>query len=119
MKSIAIFGFAFLLILGCGKPTKSYPKLEMSTDEIVDALVQIYTINAANELNNTGIRDSMSLVYIEQVSEVTGKPLSVIRSDIEKLKLMPDSLFILQSIALDTMRSIYERNYFRTKALNN
>lgn len=119
MKILPIVSFVFLLILGCGKSTKSYPKLEMSTDEIVDALVQIYTINAANELNYTGIRDSMSLVYIEQVSDVTGLPISVIRSDIDKLKMMPDSLFILQSIALDTMRSIYERNYFRTKATTN
>lgn len=119
MKIIAIVCFALLMILGCGKSNKSYPKLEMSTEQIVDALVQIYTINAANELNNTGVRDSMSLVYIEQVSEVTGLPISVIRSDIDKLKMMPDSLFILQSIALDTMRSIYERNYFRTKASTN
>lgn len=102
-------------VLGCGKPKKKYPKLEMSTEQIVNVLVQIYSVNAANELNDPSVRDSMANVYMDQISKMTGISVDVIRSDMDKLKTMPDSLFILQSAAMDSLRAVYENHYYKTK----
>ncbi len=115
MKQILMFVILSLILISCGKPKKKYPKLEMTRDQIVNILVQIYSANAANEFNDAAVRDSMANVYMSQVSEVSGIPMAVIRSDMDKLKQMPDSLFILQSAALDTLRSVYEKNYYKTK----
>lgn len=116
MKQSFLLIFALTILhISCGKQNKSYPKLAMTTDQLVNVIVQIYAANAANEINDPLIRDSMANIYMAQVSETTSIPLDVIRSDFEKLKQMPDSLFILQSAALDTLRSIYEKNYYKTK----
>ncbi len=115
MKRRLFFLLVLLIAISCGKPKKKYPKLEMSREQVINVLVQIYSVNAANELNDSAVRDSMANVYMDQVSEITGIPVSVIRSDLDKLKKMPDSLFVLQSAAMDTLRAVYEKHYYKTK----
>lgn len=99
----------FTLSYSCGKAKKNYPKLEMNADEIVHVLAQIYIANAAININDVSLRDSTSQVYFEQISKLVGKPIDIIKSDFEKLQLMPDSLLVLENRALDTLRAIQER----------
>ncbi len=117
MKKI-IWMFSYCLIafaMSCSNSNGKYSKLEMTNEEIVNVFVQIYSVNAANQLNDPAVRDSMANVYMEQVSRITGKSVMTIKSDLDKLKQMPDSLYVLQSAALDTLRAIYEKNYYKTK----
>ncbi len=86
----------------------------MSADEIVHAMVEMYTINAAVNINDVVFRDSTSAVYYEQLSKISGKSVTVIREDFEKLLLMPDSLLVLQNRALDTLRAIQDKTINKT-----
>lgn len=103
------------LIVSCGERQVKYPELEMTSDEIVQAFVEIYSIRAASSFNDESIRDSMEVIYRQQVETITGKSYEIFRSDFEKLKKMPDSLMMLESRALDTLRLIYENNYYKHK----
>jgi hypothetical protein len=85
----------------------------MTADEIVDALINMYSANASININDVGYRDSTSNVYFEQISKISGKSVDVIKSDFEKLQLMPDSLLVLQNRALDSLRVFQERQVFR------
>jgi len=111
---MSIKGLIFMVCIGaffsCSKSQKSYPKLEMTADEIVNAIVQMYTVSAAINVNDEKYRDSTSAVYYQQVAKLTGKSIEVIKSDFEKLELMQDSLLILQNRAMDTLRMMQERN---------
>lgn len=103
-----VFIIIMMLSQSCGKDKKDYPKLEMSADEVVHALVQIYIANAAININDVSLRDSTARVYFDQISKLVGKPIDVIKSDFQKLQLMPDSLLVLENRALDTLRAIQE-----------
>ncbi|MBK8886359.1 MAG: hypothetical protein IPN46_07305 [Saprospiraceae bacterium] len=85
------------------------PKLEMTSDEIVHAIVQMYSVNAAVNISDFSFRDSISGVYLQQISKLTGHSIETIKSDFAKLQQMPDSLLVLQNRSLDTIRVIQER----------
>jgi len=101
--------FICCLIFACKTGEKKYPALTMSQDEIVQAMVEMYTINAAININDVSLRDSTSAVYYDQLSAITGKSVNTIREDFEKLLLMPDSMLVLQNRALDTLRAMQDK----------
>jgi hypothetical protein len=78
-----------LIIIGCGKGHS--PKLILTNDELVKAMVELYTINAALEIDDLTLRDSLSAVYLRKVADITGHSPEIIRNDFDKLILMPDS----------------------------
>lgn len=98
-----------LFLFSCSKKQKDLPELSMTPDEIVNILVDLYTINAAVNLNDVVYRDSTSEKYYNQLAEISGKPVQSIKSDFEKLLLMPDSLMVLQNRALDTLRTLQDK----------
>jgi len=120
MSKSGIIGWflIFYSLTSCFNKEKSYPKLELSADEIVHALVQMYTANATINLNDAVFKDSTSSVYYSQVAKLTGKPIEVIKSDFEKLQLMQDSLIVLQTRALDTIRIIREKQMTKSGVMN-
>lgn len=101
----------FLIPFSCGYSKKKEPKLALSTDELVHAMVEMYTINAAININDISFRDSTASVYYKKVSENMGISTEIIRSDFEKLMKMPDSLILIQGRALDTLRFLMDKNY--------
>jgi hypothetical protein len=98
-----------LIIIGCGKGHS--PKLILTNDELVKAMVELYTINAALEIDDLTLRDSLSAVYLRKVADITGHSPEIIRNDFDKLILMPDSLLMIQGRALDTLRILTDRVY--------
>jgi len=112
-KYVGILLFV-LLICSCKTGGKQYPKLSMSADEIVHSMVEIYTINAAMNINDLSFRDSATGVYYNQLSKISGKSIAAIREDFEKLLLMPDSMLVLQNRALDTLRAMQYRTISKT-----
>ncbi len=104
----------FVLICSCKNGEKQYPQLSMSADEIVHCMVEMYTVNAAININDFSFRDSTTLVYYEQLSKISGKSVATIKQDFEKLLLMPDSMMVLQNRALDTLRAIQDRTINKT-----
>lgn len=116
MKSI--YFLLIFLIVGCSQNSTHHPKLQMTRKELVSALVQLYTVNAAININDVNLRDSTSKVYFKQIETIVGKPMHVIQSDLEKLKEMPDSLLVFQGIALDTLRAIQERQILKPKNIS-
>ena len=113
-KKIAGILLVFSLFSSCTSDKKKYPVLSMSADEIVHAMVEMYTINAAVNINDVVFRDSTSAMYYEQLSKISGISVSVIREDFEKLLQMPDSLLVLQNRALDTLRAIQDKTINKT-----
>lgn len=95
--------------MGCFDLSKNDPKLELTNEEIVHAMVEMYSINAAIQINDETFKDSTNQVYIAQLEKITGKKIATIRSDFEKLSQMPDSLLVLQNIAMDTLRMLQDR----------
>ena len=86
-------------------------QLSLSNDELVHALVEIYTLQAAQNLNDLVYRDSMANIYYAIVAQNIGRPVELIRKDFEKLVNMPDSMVVLQSRALDTLRHLQDSRY--------
>lgn len=105
-------------IFGCAQNSARIPELQMTSEELVSALVQLYSANAAININDINLRDSTSKVYYKQIETIVGKPMDVIQSDLEKLKEMPDSLLVLQSMALDTLRAIQEKQLLKPKGIS-
>ncbi len=104
----------FVFICSCKNGGKQYPQLSMSADEIVQCMVNMYTVNAAININDLSFRDSTTVKYYEQLSKISGKSVTTIKQDFEKLLLMPDSMLVLQNRALDTLRAIQDRTINRT-----
>jgi hypothetical protein len=104
----------FVLICSCKKGEKQYPDLSMSADEIVHCMVEMYTINAAININDFSFRYSTTAVYYGQLSKISGKSVTTIKQDFEKLLLMPDSMLVLQNRALDTLRAIQDKTINKT-----
>lgn len=101
-------GLSIFLFVSCGY--KKNNELVLTNDELVHAMVQLYSINAALELNDASLRDTMSGVYFKKVSELTGHPTEIIKNDFDKLIQMPDTLLMIQGRALDTLRALMEKN---------
>lgn len=95
-----------LLVCGCRHEKKTVPQTTLTHDEIVKAIVELYTVNAALDINDAAFRDSTASVYFTQVSKILGRPAEVIREDFRILSAYPDTLMALQSKALDTLREL-------------
>lgn len=118
-SSMKNFYFVIIFfIFGCAQNSARIPELQMTSEELVSALVQLYSANAAININDINLRDSTSKVYYKQIETIVGKPMDVIQSDLEKLKEMPDSLLVLQSMALDTLRAIQEKQLLKPKGIS-
>jgi hypothetical protein len=98
-----------LLATSCKKKIKDLPVLTLSNDQIVKAMVEIYSVKAAVDVNQLDLRDSVHQVYFKQAATIIGQPMEVIQADFEKLLLMPDSLIFLQNRALDTLRTMMDK----------
>lgn len=101
----------YLILSSCTSIGKNELNLVLTNDELVRALVDMYTLNAALNINDASFRDSTSTIYYKKVAENLGVSSEIIKSDIEKLRAMPDSLLMIQGRALDTLRSLTEKNY--------
>lgn len=108
---IALILITFLSIAFSCSPKKVDSKLIMTDDEIVHAMVQMYTANAAWNLNDISYQDSTKEKYYEDVAKIVGRPISDIKTDFETLLQLPDSLLVLQSRALDTLRKMQENSF--------
>jgi len=86
-------------------------QLSLSNDELVHAMVEMYTLQASLNLNDIDYRDSMANIYYSKVAENTGRSAEFIRNEFEKLVLMPDTLVMIQSRALDTLRYLQDNRY--------
>lgn len=114
-----IVNFVFLILcIGCAQSSTQNPKLQMTNDEIVNALIHLYSANAAVNINDINFKDSTSKVYFKQIETLVGKPMDVIQSDLEKLKEMPDSLLGLQARALDTLKAIQGRQILKPQTIS-
>jgi hypothetical protein len=89
------------------------PGLEMNSDDLVQVMIQLYMVSAALNINDIKYRDSTALIYYGQVAKITGRSMETIKSDFEKLQLMPDSLILYQGRALDSLRLMQERGFVR------
>lgn len=114
---LCCFVFIFFL-LSCANISTQSADLQLSDDELVSALVHLYTAQSAININDVNFRDSTSKVYFQQVEKMIGKPMSVIQADFEKLKEMPDSLLVLQGRALDTLRVLQENQILKPKTIS-
>ncbi|MEY3422462.1 MAG: hypothetical protein RIR48_2779 [Bacteroidota bacterium] len=107
---IRCFSFIVIFLMLSSCRSKNRNDLVLTNDQLVHAMVEMYTINAALEINDATFRDSMSIVYFNKISEITGHSPEVIRKDFDKLVQMPDSLLMIQGRAMDTLRHLVEKS---------
>lgn len=105
-KNRLLYFVILLLLVACKSKTEDKPVTTLSRDELVRAIVEMYTVNAALDINDVSYRDSTYQVYYSQVSRILGKPADIIREDFRILTNYPDTLMALQSAALDTLREM-------------
>jgi len=110
IKPEIVFACILFCLTGCVNTQKKFPEMEMSADEIVQAMINAYTVNAAIQLNDISVRDSVSDVYFSQMAKYTGRTPAFLRAEFEKLLLMPDSMILLQNRALDSLRLMQEKS---------
>ena len=96
-----------LVLISCHQ--KKY-EMVLTNDELVHAMVEMYTINAALDINDPSLKDSMSSVYFIKVAELTGHSPELVKNDFDNLILMPDSLLMIQGRALDTLRFLQDKS---------
>ena len=106
MGKFVLYAFMLLWLASCKSKAIEKPVTTLSRDELVRAIVEMYTVNAALNINDISYRDSTYEVYLQQVSKILDKPADVIREDFRILVNHPDTLMALQSAALDTLREM-------------
>lgn len=99
-----------VLLWACTPPE---PRQITSIDEetTVRLLIDLYTIDAANELNDVVFRDSMRYVYYDMLAHKYNLPYQSIDNHFRWLASQPDSFVVLKSRALDSIRVITENIY--------
>ncbi len=98
-----ILFFVTMTIVSCQIST-SKPKLTMTNDQLVEAMIELYTAKAAANLSNVEYRDSLMDLYYVQIAKKMGKPVQEIESNFNELLKVPDSLVMIQNRAMDTIR---------------
>ena len=93
---------------GIGRDKKTKP---LSEEQVVDGLVNLYSIDAKLSESTVGNDDSLRSIYMEAYFTGKGFSKSDFDANIRVLKNFPDSFNILQSRALDTIRVLLEQSY--------
>jgi len=101
----------FYLSCGSEKPPL---RLRLTDDQIVRAIVDMYSVNATLNLNDIVYRDSLAKEYYAQFEKINGVPAEIVRGDLELLLQYPDSLVKLENRALDTLRVLLEKSHSTT-----
>lgn len=85
----------------------------MNSGEVVHALAQVATMNAMLEVSDVSVYDSLSQHYKNEISRVTQRDYEEIIYNISLLETMPDTLIVLQTRALDTLRKLQNKLVYK------
>jgi hypothetical protein len=94
-----------IFLVSCKSKPPQYD-IKMSHAEIVKILVEMYSMNAAVAINDVTYRDSTHRIYFDQFGKFSGKNQDEAKRVFDQLLQHPDTLIMLQNIALDTLRKI-------------
>lgn len=112
IDKIIFFTIVVVTTCICACDVNQSDKLKPLTEaQIVDGLVNLYSIDAKMAEAETIYSDSLRASYIKAYFEGKGYGKSFFDESLIDLKNYPDSLNILQSRALDTIRVLIERSY--------
>jgi hypothetical protein len=100
------------------KPKEQTHKLYLSPDQIVQSLVDVYTANAATNMNDISFQDSTRIVYYSQIAQMSGLKVEDIQADFELLLTMPDTLIVYQNRAIDTLRMLQDKAQTKMPSVN-
>jgi hypothetical protein len=106
---IMIYVFILMLFIGCKTDDSIDMGLSMTHNELVNALIDLATINGATNLNEISAKDSLAQLYFSKIEMTTGHNIVEIRRNLDILIKYPDTLLMLQNRALDTLRAMQER----------
>ncbi|MFZ1703362.1 MAG: hypothetical protein WAT79_03395 [Saprospiraceae bacterium] len=67
-------------------------------------MIDIYVAESMSEYAQLEYRDSLKALYLTQVAEMHGMKLREMEDLLQKLAEMPDSMYTLQGIALDSLK---------------
>jgi tRNA A22 N-methylase len=98
-----LYGILLVGLMSC-RFSSSKPDLTMSNDELVDAMIDIYTARASADLSPLEMRDSMMTGYFATIAKNQGKPIEEIIKNFEELMKAPDTLVLIQNRAMDSLR---------------
>lgn len=108
-SKISFFVFLLFLATSCKKKVVNDIGLTMTNDELVEALINLSTVNGANNLNDPASKDSLSKIYLKKIESLGGQNMKEIRRNLDILTKHPDTLLMIQNRALDTLRAMQER----------
>ena len=85
------------------------PELPMKKQKLVDIMTDIYIAESMASHADLSIRDSVHAVYLKQVSERHNMSIDEISNMMKKLAGMPDSLYLIQGIVIDSLSAKQRR----------
>jgi hypothetical protein len=102
----------YVIFLGCSSEVKN-PSLTMDSADIVHAMVQIATINGVLEVSDASLQDSLFQHYKTEMEHLTQKEYEEVMYNLRVLETMPDTLILLQTQALDTLRKLQNKLVYK------
>lgn len=80
-------------------------KLPLEKEKLVQILLDIYIAEGMAEVADLSVRDSVKSIYMFQVADKHKMTLYEMEGVLKKIGQMPDTLYMLQGMALDSLRN--------------
>lgn len=94
--------FFLMAVTSCKEKKVTLP---MEKEKLVRLIEDIYVAEAMAEIADLSVRDSVRSVYMTQVANNHAMNTDEIRDVMRRLTAMPDSLYAIQGIVLDSLRA--------------
>ena len=107
MLSIIRIGFPsvffFLFLLMTTSCTKEETPYQLSDEQLVDIVTDIHISESATQHLSLAFRDSMVVVYLDQILEIHEVPKEVFEPDYQKLKRDPKKLQFIYAKVIEKL----------------
>lgn len=88
---------------------KQEPLLPMPKEKLIQLMQDIYVAESMAAHADLEVRDSVHALYLEQVAKNHRLTTNDIRNILKKLSEMPDSLYMIQGLAIDSLNARQSR----------
>lgn len=105
-RKTLILSFLVSSIFACKDKS---PELPLEKHKLVELMTDIYVAESMASHADLSVRDSVHGLYIQQVSIRHKMTIDEINQVMKKLTEMPDSLYLIQGIAIDSLSARQSR----------
>ncbi len=92
-----------LNLLSCDKEVSPY---QLSDEQLANIITDIHISESATQNLSLAFRDSMVLIYLDQILEIHEVPKEIFEPDYQKLKKDPGKLQLIYGKVIDRLNSL-------------